>query len=139
MELVFKKSNKINRPFIAYLLNTIKVLLRLKIIRKSKKLKVLDDYMHDNGIIPKDLKCKDILIQALSTMVLVNLEDVYIISINKNIKIRGKYKLYELCKFINYGNLEVSGVPIIIEVFNHIADNFYVYLSRYKKMFRISI
>ena len=58
----------------------------------------------------------------LKTLIRSETTDEYILSINKNLKLYDT-NLDNLTKLITYGNREVKGVPILLNVFNYIENN----------------
>ena len=38
-------------------------------------------------------------------------------------------KLYDICKLVNYGNLNIKGYPIFTNVFKHILNNIDFYIK----------
>lgn len=74
-----------------------------------------------------------------NSLVTKEFEGRFVIQINDTLMFDNKenIKLSSMCKLINYGTMSVKGYPILIELFNHFADNidmlvryYYTYVDR---------
>jgi len=132
MKLVIDNCN--DKQFIIYLINFIKQYLIDH--SRSQKFSSLDMYLNK---IPKyktkfrkSLTCHDIVICGAYNLVYRKYGKKYIITINENQKLFGlDAKLYDMCKLINYGTLEIDGYPIFTDAFNYVQDNLEMLYFRY--------
>lgn len=116
------KYNKVR--FIKFLIKKLVGLLCEKV--NLKKLKDFDNYLKEKKI--KKVKGKKVFFLAINHIVYKNSK----IQINESILYPGTdYKLIDLCKLLNYGNLEFEGYPIFSTVFDFISDN----IKKYESMF----
>lgn len=76
---------------------------------------------------------------GVNSLVIKEFEGRFVIQINDTLMFDNKenIKLSSMCKLINYGTMSVKGYPILIELFNHFADNidmlvryYYTYVDR---------
>lgn len=63
-----------------------------------------------------------ILTKALNNLLVTKNGNQYIIKINRNIKV-GKHYINYYINLINYGNREIKGYPIILDIFKFISNN----------------
>lgn len=76
---------------------------------------------------------------GVNSLITKEFEGRFVIQINDTLMFDTKenIKLSSMCKLINYGTMSVKGYPILIELFNHFADNidmlvryYYTYVDR---------
>lgn len=88
-----------------------------------------------NGVKWGDYKINNLypwVIETLNFLEIKKRQQDYIIQINSTAKV-GDISVINLAKFINYGNLEISGYPIYDEAFNFFANNLQYYYSMYQE------
>ena len=129
MQLRLDCSSKVDSGFINFLIKQIKEYV--KSIVDLKRLSVFDKYLSDElGITDTAL---DIINLALNNLCYKKSSKSYIISINNNTNLQNNVaKLYDVCKLINFGNLQISGYPIFTKTFNYFEKNANIYLSLYR-------
>lgn len=70
---------------------------------------------------------------GISNLTVNSLKGQYIIHINETIMFDSlqHIKLSTMCRLINYGTLSVKGYPILIDLFNQVAENIDMYVHYY--------
>ena len=118
MDLTVTKTTQITNEFIQYLLARIRSMLLNSIIKYEKYDILFKDF--DNSI-----TVASVVSQAASNLRVLNYETKLIIQINPTVNyINSSIRLIDLCKLLNYGNLEMNGCHIFTQTFDYIATNF---------------
>lgn len=61
---------------------------------------------------------------SINNLISYKFNDFYVITIDNNaILPNTEFKLIDMCKLINYGNLDISGTMIYTQAFKYINDN----------------
>lgn len=128
MKLHVKKSSyQLNRNELNRLNKSIKKIFIYQLNKNLYKLIPLQNYLELKY--SKKINIKNILIQGINTAYFEEQMDEVVFKLNKNINLTEiPAKLIDICKLINYGNLEVKGFPIFTIVFTHISDNIDYYI-----------
>lgn len=72
---------------------------------------------------------------GLRTIQIQKTDSKYIISFDKFARVaNSRAKLYSIIKLITFGNMEINGYPIVLDLFNEFADNISEYASKYEKL-----
>ena len=117
MELIIERTALIKDDFIAFLIAMIKSRLVSFKVDESRFRKMFDSYN-------QDISAENIIIQAAKNLKVYTFNYQYIIRIDESVLYNNKsIRLIDLCKLLNYGNLEVEGCHIFTDTFNYIADN----------------
>lgn len=134
MELRIKDDNgTFTDDFIVYLIREIGYYLPLKI--NKRKLIKWDDYLNSIGITTTDkykISSYNVLLAGVHSLTYKKIDNEYIINIDNN-----AYMPYitesidTLCKLINYGNVELSGVYVLTETFEYFSKNVNKYFDKY--------
>ena len=118
-------------PYIKHnILQNINNIQLSNIDRYVEESNILNDYKTKNVT----FKSRRIIIMAINNLTVNKGKDYYIIEIDNNIIYPGySITLENLCKLINFGNMDIKGYPIITNAFNHITVNVRGYFNRYFK------
>lgn len=127
----------LSKNFIKWLIQEILYTFILHVDRN--KLKAWDEYLNkvvfkDNKLI-KNISTYNILYTGLRTLQIQKTDSKYIISFDKFARVtNSRAKLYSIIKLITFGNMEINGYPIVLDLFNEFADNISEYASKYEKL-----
>jgi hypothetical protein len=115
-------------PYIRYeVLKNINNRQLLEIDRYVEESQLLENYKIGNI----QFNSKRILLMSINNLVFHKGKDFYTIEIN-NIAYPGyAITLKNICKLVNFGNMDIKGYPIITNAFNHITDNLKRYIVQY--------
>jgi len=134
MNLIIDNQEKqFTDDFMKYLIYNIQ---RYMINRLDEKyVEIYTEYLNSNKFLLPHLKklfAKDILISGIYNLKFMKLNDKYIIYIDNNQYISdSNIKIDSLCKFINFGNLLISGYPIFTKTFKYFKFNLVRYFNNY--------
>lgn len=124
------------QDFIEWLIGKIQYIILRDI--DWKKLKPFSDYQEHTKLFnpmnthQKKIDFHEVVMLGIQNLSYIQVKDTWIISIKQDISYPGYYaRVYDICKFINYGLLQVKGYPIFTEAFNTVNND----LSKYYSMF----
>ena len=135
MKLIIENIN--DTKFISYLISTIKSYLLYNYnYRKAQK---LEDYLNT---IPKFkskfrryISVKELIMIAAYNLRYKKFSSYYEITIDQNQKVFGiDAKLYDICRLINFGTLDVNGYSIFSDAFNYVEENINTLYSLYRRV-----
>ena len=131
MKLVIKKSKYVDKRFIQWLLPHIKYQLIKRL--DNKHIAVFNYYLNkEDEFANKKINIKKILLLAIRTLRFYEYTDLFIICINEDLVVpEYDVTLGTLCRFLNYGNLNIKGYPIFTEAFNAVKINLKTYYKQY--------
>lgn len=96
----------------------------------KKKLQVWDEYLNSSNILntesgDKKISSLSVFQEISNNFILQKFEDnLYELKIDENTKAKDiDIKLSNVCRLINFGNVEMRGYPIITDTLNYISDN----------------
>ena len=120
--------------FLSWLLPKIRIELLKQI--KLKKLKNIElKLINENILSDKQINTQKVLISLTKYLTVKDIKDNFVIYFKCNKKYPGTNISYiDICKTINYGNLNIQGYPIITQVFNdvklHLSELYYIYVQQ---------
>lgn len=136
MNLVIEdKRELLGDDFSSWLIDKMKIHF-YSILDKNKLIR-WDKYLNETETIKKiydiTLSSEKILKDGIESLVCDRFPQCLVIHIDRTQLVFGLYytKLESLCKLINYGNSQISGYPILSEVFQEFVDNIDTYIDRY--------
>lgn len=119
------------------------ILLKNKMIKdikriiklKRRSLIDMDLYLNDTFEFEETTLAKDIMLFALDNIEIIKRTKYYSIEINRNIDYPNtSIKLITLIQLINYGNLDIKGVPIFINEFKEVNKELKRLYKVYKRI-----
>ena len=94
----------------------------------------MDVYLKSTLDSDRIVTTKEIILSGIYNLKYLKYSDKYIIQIDENQILYGTdYHLEDICKLVNYGNLEISGTHIFSNIFTYIQQNLQVYYQIYLK------
>lgn len=131
---IIDPNNQLDHPFIKWLIKQIQKYCISHM--RADKLKRWDTYFSTKqfrSIYKKHIKARDILTAGIYNLTYIHAGEAIQIQINPNTNMVGfdRIKISSLCRLINYGNQEISGYPILTDVFQHFSEEFTTYLEAY--------
>lgn len=130
MQLVIKENYE--RDFIDLLIEKIKRDIMYNISRN--KLIPYDIYINKNYSFKKTRLAIEFIKKALNTFRVINLDtDGYIIELDKTQRI-DNVKVEEIVKLINYGNINLSSYPFLLDEFKRVDNDIDSYYYSYKNL-----
>ena len=133
---VVDSSGVIDRSFAVWLTSQVKALLIKNL--KLQKLQKWDEFLTTSEEIDrlysKRYFAYDVIEQGIQSLMFRFVNPTsFEIYINPNTLVKGykQWKLESACKLINYGNLEVSAVPVFTSVFERVQENINEYAKTY--------
>lgn len=132
MYLTVNKGKYIDEGFIRYLIELLQAYIADSV--DYAQLLRCDAYLKTNSLIDSFDSTLQIIKESLKSFVWTETEKVFEISIKNDKIVKGKVaKLNEICKLINYGNLEFKGYPIFSDAFGYFENHIPEALQRYLK------
>lgn len=107
-----------------------------------RKLVVFEEYIKESNIFKlsqktlNNLNLTNILYIFIRTLRKDIFKHNYLYTFNSHIKY-DTVTYYEICKFINYGNSQIKGYPVITNVLSNIQNNLKDYEHMYKVMYEL--
>lgn len=135
MRLLVEKNGTYKRGFIRWLLKILQMELLSNI--NLKRLKLLNTYINEkllesNIVKFKNINLNTVMLLASRNLMFYETKNYYCIQVNQKLFVPGtKIRLYKLCEFINYGNLDVEGCNTFTTVFANVAQNINDYYRLY--------
>lgn len=139
MELVIRSAENIDRDFVLFLINKI-IPGRFISMINPQKLKKWDEFLFKNNLSGFNLgsikTTEQLLKYAIQNLIFSSYGGDFTISLDATKTIQGtNTKISAVCRLINYGNTEISGLGIFSDVFNKVRKE----LELYKNMYTMGI
>lgn len=134
MRIYLEKSEKVTGVFVYWLINRIRLNLKLnsdpsRLIGVHTRLKELDNRLDGINIITA-------FSSLLSNIVSRESKDGYFIEVSSHILLsQDGISLYDYWKLINYGTFEVPGYPLVTDTFSDIVYR----IDDYYKIFKLEV
>lgn len=135
MKLLVEKNGNYKKSFIKWLLSTLEMELLANV--NLKRLKALNNYINEKLtestlVRFSNINLNTVMLLASRNLTFYETKNYYCIQVNQKLFFPvTKFRLYKLCEFINYGNLEISGCNTFTTVFANIAENIEDYYHLY--------
>jgi hypothetical protein len=139
MELVIRSAENIDRDFVLFLINKI-IPGRFISMINPQKLKKWDEFLFKSNLSGFNLgsikTTEQLLKYAIQNLTFSSYGGDFTISLDATKTIQGtNTKISAVCRLINYGNTEISGLGIFSDVFNKVRKE----LELYKNMYTMGI
>ncbi len=86
----------------------------------------------------KPVTVQEILLLAISYLKFYKFDKNYEIVIDNNKKVLDtNAKLYDICKLINYGTLDIPGYPVFTNAFDYVLDHIDFLYLKYQKGYHL--
>ena len=124
----------VEKEFLDWLIQLLKVKI-YKTTFDTKRIFAWDEYINTTvaGLSNRKLSTKRLIVSAFSNLVYIKYEKYYCIEIDLNVVVPyTNYKLVDMIKLINDGNLDMRGYPFITNAVREIERNLNNYYKIYK-------
>lgn len=135
MKLLIENKPGYDKSFILWLISILRMELMSSI--NLKKLAVLNKYFNDSlqeqlGPHYRNVNLNTVMMLSVRKLTFHKTENYFCIEVNPRAFVPGtKIRLYKICEFINYGNLDIEGCNVFTNVFANVALN----LDRYYNLY----
>lgn len=131
MNILIQKEQTEDEEFVRYLIKLIPIILSSRL--SAGKILSFDKKVDSLGLYENKFDSRYILTASSKTMTYKKDVDGYRISVKPNfLVIRYGQNLDTLCDFVTYGNTQISGYPIFLEIEKDIITNLSKYIGYYK-------
>lgn len=116
--VIYRQKSFIAYDFIDYVCNVIRQLL----LSSGIDFQAFNNYFSMNY--DTDISAQSILVNASLNLTVKNYQQIAIISIDENVNYNNsQIRLIDLCKLLNYGNLDIQGTKVFSDTFDYVAHN----------------